>query len=540
MRRLVPLSLLAPLAALLAGCQDPARPTGVTPPAAALASTDPMSKVHPLPASLEQKVQRFRADLEANGYEVARGYWTLWGVEDCKYPLHTVGMCYGNNPTAPYVLAVVPPWKDEFVEQSYHHVLTEAQRGMSTSYRLGERDALVVLAELPPQGKYFGIQSNVFTRETAINTSDPIYQQLADPVMRGIIFRASPDPSRLMMIASIGNAINNVVIERGRGAIWSQQRYFVITPDAGTADAMTAALLRSGVPSADEVFTEPVAPALVRLGLNEGADDFVTYIRYTLPIDEAAGEAWRAQLPLTVLRVRPRSAAQPRPFSIPAYDPRSANYDETALAGDLEALVNAVRARWNQPAAPATPFFSLYESFDLVGQHCLSYPDPNRGPMNCLGDSQDAEYQIGPAVHFYDDSVVAVVGALSTETGNATYTSLSANWFPELVGVENLSDPDLLGTAAEFASALQHDSRLFYRYYVARDCTGLSPCLTVSKQQIPRGDILRLIERDYVNPGSAGGPDPAKLLKPVAIVLDGRHRPSALSTSRTPRGGRMR
>ena len=78
MRRLVPLSLLAPLAALLAGCQDPARPTGVTPPAAALASTDPMSKVHPLPTSLEQKVQRFRADLEANGYEVARGYWTLW------------------------------------------------------------------------------------------------------------------------------------------------------------------------------------------------------------------------------------------------------------------------------------------------------------------------------------------------------------------------------------------------------------------------------------------------------------------------------
>ena len=126
MRRFVSPLLFVPLVALLAGCRDPAEPAGLDPSAVARTSTDPLGKIHPLPPSLEQKVQRLRVDLEARGYEVARGYWTLWGAEDCKYPLRVIGMCYGNNPTAPYVLAVLPPWKDEFVDQSFHHLLTQA------------------------------------------------------------------------------------------------------------------------------------------------------------------------------------------------------------------------------------------------------------------------------------------------------------------------------------------------------------------------------------------------------------------------------
>jgi hypothetical protein len=523
----VRLLFFAPSFALFTGCQDVAQPTGIAPPAA-LESRDPIASVHPLPPALEQQVQRFRADLESRGYEVARGYWTLWGAEDCKYPLHTVGMCYGNNPTAPYVLAIVPPWKDEFVDQSFQHVITQAQRNMSATYRLSDREALVVLAQMPPTARYFGLQSNVFTRKAPLNTADPVYQFVAgDAVMRSILFGTSPDPSRMMMVASIGNSANNVVIEQQSGASWGEQRYFVITPDAGTADAMTAALLRSGVPSADAVFTEPVAPALVRLGLGPEADDLLTYIRYSLPTDEAAGEAWQRQLPLAILRVRAKNdAGEPQPFAVPTYYPRTANFDETVLAGDRQALVSAVRTRWSQPAAPATPFFSLYQALDLVGQHCLGYPNPARGPMDCLGDTQDSDYELGPFVRLDDGQVVAVVGTLGTETRNATYVSLSANWFPALIGVANLSDRQLAGTAAEFAGALQNDARLFYLYYVARDCTGLNPCLAISKQQIPTGGVLRLIQRNYVTPGFPGGPDPTKLLKPVAIVLDGRERPA--------------
>ena len=69
----------------------------------------------------EQKVQDFRSSLEASGYEVERGYWQLWSAEDCKYPLKTVGSCYGNNPTAPYVMAFLPHWKDVITSYSIHY-----------------------------------------------------------------------------------------------------------------------------------------------------------------------------------------------------------------------------------------------------------------------------------------------------------------------------------------------------------------------------------------------------------------------------------
>lgn len=39
-------------------------------------STDPLSFVNPLPASLENVVQRAKRDLTASGYEVARVYLT--------------------------------------------------------------------------------------------------------------------------------------------------------------------------------------------------------------------------------------------------------------------------------------------------------------------------------------------------------------------------------------------------------------------------------------------------------------------------------
>ena len=41
----------------------------------------------------------------------------------------------------------------------------------------------------------------------------------------------------------------------------------------------------------------------------------------------------------------------------------------------------------------------------------------------------------GGTWHLDGGQVIAVVGALGTKTGNSTYTSLSVNWFPELVGV---------------------------------------------------------------------------------------------------------
>jgi hypothetical protein len=497
----------------------------------AAAATDPLGNINRLPAALEQTVGQLRTDLTANGFAVARGYWTLWGVDDCKYPLQTIGYCYGNNPAAPYVLAVVPPWNDEYVDQGFHHLLNEPLRNMSGIHRLDQREALVIVAQLPPPARYFGMQSNVFTREAAFNDQDPIYLEVTDPLLRGILFGASPDPSRRMMVASIGNSTNNVVIQNQTGqAPWNRPAYFVITSDADMVAEMTDALIRAGASSSD-IFTETVAPQLVKLGLDRSADDLVTYIRYSMPDDPTAGERWRRELPLTILRVRDMSARQyNNPLPIPTYTERKANTNETTLmTDDFGNLQDAVRKLWGQEDVESLPFFSAYKKLDLIGQHCLDYDDTYsvpRGPMDCLGDTQDADYQLSQSARIDGGEVVAVVGVLSRETGNATYTSLSVNWFPELIGVANIDDKELKGSAADFADALKQDSDLFYVYYVARDCTGLAHCREIPKKLVATGELIKLIQRNYVNPGSRRGPHPKWILNPVTIVLDGGNRPN--------------
>jgi len=173
---------------------------------------------------------------------------------------------------------------------------------------------------------------------------------------------------------------------------------------------------------------------------------------------------------------------------------------------------------------------------DLVGQHCLGYDGPPptdgielpRGPMDCLGDNQDDEPQISAGTYQLDDNqVIAVVGTLGTKTENATYTSLSVNWFPELVGVLNRDDTVLEESAKKFKKVFEDSKdpelyKKFYVYYFARDCSGLYPwCHEISRKLIPRGDTIKIIQRNYVNPGSRRGPDPHKVLNPVSIQFDG-------------------
>ncbi len=502
--------------------------------------TDPLSKANRLPPSLELKVQDFSNSLEDSGYKVMRGYFALWTTEDCKYALQTLGNCYGNNPTAPYVLAFLPHWKDEFVDQSLHHALAAGQRNMTANYRLGEREALVVLAELPPPARYFGMQTNVFTGKDTLNTSDPVYQLLSSTPaladLRKIIFSTSPNPDRMMFVASIGNSVNNVVIEEQSKESWGQQRFFVITPDQEMADEMAEHLATLEGVDTSQIFTEPVSPSLAILGYGSEADDFITYMRYSMPNDIVLGEQWREQLPLTILRVRdPNDTTANNPFEIPNYSPKTANFDEHALESDLSNLVAAVKEHWGDQDVDPVDFRSLSLWVDLIGQHCLGgdgppYPvvgiDLPRGPMNCLGDSQDADYQIsGDTFYLDDDQVIAVIGTLGTETGNATYTSISVNWFPELVGVLNRDDIVLQGSAIKFKEALANQStyKNFYVYYFARDCSGLYPwCQEVPKSLVPIGDTVKIVQRNYINPGSSCGPDPTKVLNPVSFQFYGR------------------
>jgi hypothetical protein len=483
-------------------------------------SNNGSDNAHQLPESLEQKVRNLQADLEAKDYKVTRGFWDLFTIEDCRFTIAVIGNCFGNNPASPYINPSVPRWPDEFSDEHIKDMFGPMPEGSQVIFRLDEREAIVVLAQLPPPGKYFGMHTYVFSRDGLIDPANLVFQSVTDPFLKALLFAASPNPARSQVNATFGNSINNVVIERQSGAAFDQQRFFIVTPDAAMERAVTEALLRAGVPDRNQVFTVPVSKEVFRVGLGPEADDLSIFLRYTRPEDEAAGEQWRQQLPLAVLRVRDMNTARPtEPYSKPAYDERIAR-SELGLQGDFAALIESVKQHWKQTFAPELPFQALELTVDLVGQHCIERP------MNCLGDNQDEDWRLSQRANIDSGQVLAVVGTLKTATGNATYSSIALNRSSVLQGIGNVFDDDLEGTASVFSETVDHADR-FYVQYFARDCTGLAHCFEITEELIPKGETVTFIERNYVVPGSARGADSRQMLTPLVIVFDGKARPQS-------------
>jgi hypothetical protein len=75
----------------------------------------------------------------------------------------------------------------------------------------------------------------------------------------------------------------------------------------------------------------------------------------------------------------------------------------------------------------------------------------------------------------------------------------------------------------------------FHVQYFARNCTGISPCLTIKEHMVHKGDLIKAIQRiyvvprNYVVPSTARGADPTQVLTPLTIVLNR----SSLAASRS-------
>jgi hypothetical protein len=495
-------------------------------------SVMPENKV---PGSIESTARRLMHQFKAQGFAVARGYLKLYTEADCDSSYAIMGTCYSNNPAAPYVIPVVPTWPDEWMDPVLAKgVFGPTHDGYSATFRLDPREALVILGRLPPPAKYFGLQTNVFTRQDSFDTESEAYKFLTDNKMYwllGMFFAESPgEGNRIQLLSSLGNSINNVVIQDASGGSFDEARYFIITPDRFMEEAVRQAFSRVAV-EAEDVFTEPIDRTL-RVGLDEASDDFYTVIRYAMPLHghEAAAAAWRQNLPLVVLRVRDlRTKRQPVPFDqVETDERRAAVPPETALAPELDKLVAAVCQRWNQPCSDQALVLNVQNPpLSMIGPQCIGIG------MNCLADTQDTVYHFSSRLPFGGSRVYAMVGALSTRTENATYVGLGLNATLRQVGIDNVSDDLLEGSAADYASAVT-DPDKFFVYYFARDCSILESwasrhCRSIPESALPdydptnpNSDQLGLSLRDYVFPGTARGADPALSLSPKVIALQAR------------------
>jgi hypothetical protein len=486
-----------------------------------------------VPGPIENTAEKLKADLEKQGYEVTRGYTRLYTEDDCVYSYASMKSCYGNNPAAPYVLPAVRNWPEEFVDPATKLAFGVLAEGYQSTFRLDPREAIVIYGRLPPKAAYFGLQTYLFTREGTWDQTSGPYTFIAQnfPYMLPTFFATVPNnPKRIQAIASLSNSNNNVVIEAQSGAAFDKKRALIITPDQFMDAAVREALDRVSV-NEEKIFTEPI-PSTMKLGLDEGADDFLPVIRYAEPQDGGApgtpSDDWRKDPPLVVLRVRdPRTERPPQPFGPPVLEPRTAA-DESGLKTPLLKLVSEVNSRWGQPCVRtdcsdrAISFIDLQSPpINLVGPQCTQIG------MDCLGDTQDTTYQGTPNLSLDRGEVYAIVGTLGTETGNATYVGLSVNDSLLLKGIDNISSNQLRGTALDYAGIADNADK-FYVYYFTRDCSELQAltgghCFSIPDTSIPVCRVpgspachyLKLIQREYVRQGTQRGPDSALTLQPM-------------------------
>ena len=489
--------------------------------------------INKVPGQIESKAQRLTHDLQKQGFEVNRGYFKQWSVEQCQYTFDLFGLCFGNNPAAPYITLAAPPWPNEFVYPKISSILGPSLPGYNDLFRLDPREAIIILAQTPPPGRFFSEQSWVFTRRGTFDKSSTTYQEVAsDPSsspLLSVFFKTVPGISdRILSFSSLSNPINNAVIQNKSGAAFDQQRYFIVTPDDFMNQAVRKAF--AGISVADQdIFTEKIPSSEARVGLDAAADDFLTLIRYAQPDDgggdKTASAKWRKDMPMVVLRVRD-TRHEAKPYTAPLeYETRTAS-SELPLAPDLDNLMSAVARRWGQPCAKAdcsdksTPPSMDFQGYPLhaIGTLCRPIGE------DCLGDNWDASYLIvGPPKTLDNGEIYAVAGPLGTVTTNATYVGLSINKASMLEGIKNLSDTVLTGTANAYSGEVSNAGK-FFLYYFTRDCSGLETltngnCYPIDTTLIGPGDRLVLVVRDYLRPGTERGPDSSLLLLPKGILL---------------------
>lgn len=481
-----------------------------------------------VPGQVENKARRLMHDLKKQGFEVSRGYFKLWGIEDCQYTIDKMGLCYGNNPAAPYITFAVPPWPEEFVD-SKSNLFGPSETGYIDVYRLDPREAIVILGHLPPPAAYFAEQTYLFTRQGAFSTDSTRYKEIYEQLgaFANVFFATVPDnPERIVAFSSLSNPNNNVVIERQSKAAFDRIRHFIITPDRFMEQAVREAF--AGISVRDEdVFTEPI-PSDMKVGLVEAADNFSTFLRYAQPEDRGLqgtpSDKWRNNLPLVVLRVRDtRSYREVQSYPPVLLETRTA-VDERPLEPDLGNLLFAVSERWGQPCVSADcsdraeSFIDLQTApVFLVGPLCNEYGE------NCAGDNWDTVYQLLLPKSLDNGEIYAVAGTLGTQTGNATYVGLGINQVSIFKGVDNLPDSKLKGTANGYGEDADNTDK-FFLYYFTRDCSGLKEltdghCYEIPETMIPQGDQFLLTIRDYIVPDTQRGPDSSLVLPSRLLQL---------------------
>jgi hypothetical protein len=501
--------------------------------------------------------------LQAQGFILSQG---AARIHDCTALIEAFDTCNGNNPAGGYI-DIAPPIDNEYVDPCYNashdcsgntpNVFTETvtlpdstQTTVNDFYRMDDTQALVLLVTLPPQAAYFGVQSYVWARARSA------YAQGCRPGSNYV------DPCAFPVRASVGNAINNITIPAQSGyTLGSGQTIAIVTTsNPALYSHLYRALKEAGADPSKVLFLEPLGRKIIAggdqanviTGLGRGADELNTFVRYTLPQDANAASAWQNDIlnNIRVFRVGKSNIAKLH-YGRVALARKHYTTNERTYARALDELAADLKRWRNSVTQSHSQIIPMYtsESVSISGElrHGEVGPICLYQETNCLRDTQDTDaYRVWNIGKLQDTAIIA--GVESTQTGNATYTSVGVFRQDVFMGISSLSqtNPDaagfaggtLAGSASDFIADLVASGvipppsptlaaalpKLFVAI-VTRECPtadaapfcGKGYTVNVGEDQIPLDTAVVLSHRAYIHPGSTNGPNPHFLLSPRII-----------------------
>jgi hypothetical protein len=484
-------------------------------------------------------------------FRVVQGNIFLMTASDCPTFIAIFNSCFGNNPAAPYIIPQ-PPVEDSYVDPHYAKDLnTPGPNGKPTNiiYRLTDHEALVTIVSYPPKAAYLGYISYVFT--SLISN----YAGITPPTPP----TPSPDPKRYDIFGSIGNDVNDVVVQNQLGVPpWNNAIVaYITTSNENLANALIERAKKHGI-DPKSIFIEPIGSNVIT-GIGRVADDMVTLMRYAIPRFVPLSTAWTYFIKRNVLVYKVSNLSVPvQRFGANDYTPHRVNTDEKTYVPSIQRalrqlatlLTNYLAVKQfstaeSRPLMPTTKVNAKgVPDAGLVGSYCIQYG------IDCLGDDQDTStYALLRLSKLGAEETAFVVGVNHNcpNLDNTRYVSVGIYDSDDQTGVAAASQTNpqavgfdrgsLNGSAQGILVALGISIPSDYRdlkdnlpnLYVAALARNITnPTIAPASQyainlrdtpiRLPLRAELLITERSYIVPGKTAGGNVDKMLYPLVVA----------------------
>lgn len=455
------------------------------------------SSARPLISTL---VTRFQDELASSGY-VSQPATEVLADLNRRYCEGATFSAVWPNPLTPYLVAVMP----EVPGQA-------PAANAPLSWRLRQDEAIVIIGVTPPPEAYYSIDLSM---------------------MRG------PLQTGPVLWVAIGDPVNNQSVRTSGSTAYDNLFALVIAGHRRTQSEVDDMLSAAGLGGATNDMTIP--PAMFRLGLDEGADEFLLGMRTAVPDAgyEEALDDYRATPPLQVLRVRPQGDSADETEPVYAPDPLPVPPLRVSGTGTTELDLNPSLQLLRQRIIDEYPG---YEAHDVVLERRVGESGPGL-QANMVTDSpllpgaqnasNDAQYLISPNISLPDDAFLVAYGTNHAATGKASYASVSVNADAEgWVSLATTQSDQLKGSAHDFI-ADDPNADLLYAWVFSRagdsgptgshvtllPTTDTDFCAQYGASRPVDMGTIQVVTRAYMEPATGSRPALSELLLDRALLF---------------------